>query len=371
MLHRLNIPSCRSHLEWIIQLQRTLLTGLTNPALTPAGVTVAWVIAQWPDLGERWIRNFCSRKDEITGLRQPMLAHMRAIAAFPAHLKQELLAAFDNDQLFPQAFANPPQAHVLCGLTFLPDDAMRSAARGLLETFYSPTFYPQIGYQIPQPGSAPFEFNRKSLVDRFDNENPCVCVCPYCDGSRDGAQVDHFYPKSDYPALSCQPLNLVPICSSCNSTSNKGSKVPLTPGVAPSTAEWFHPYLRSAQGYFDIRFESSAEGGTVPALFNTDSQTQARLDNLDSLLNLKRRWRGALQRHIQATQNKIRMYHQKLGRALSREELIAKLQELAENTECEIGLLPFCLIEMHYLRQAAAQTQTAFDELWDYNLSLA
>ena len=370
MLHKLNIPSCRSHLEWIVQLQQTLLAGLTNPALTPAGVTVAWVIAQWPGLDERWIINFCSRKDEITGLRQPMLAHMRTIAAFPANLKQELLAAFDNDQLFPQAFANPPQAHVLCGLAFLPDDAMGSAVRGLLETFYSPTFYRSIGYRIPQPDNSLIDFDKTAFVERFDGENPNVQVCPYCDGSREGAQVDHFYPKSDYPALSCHPLNLIPICSGCNSTSNKGSKLPLTLGAGSPTAEWLHPYLRPASGTLEVRFETSTEG-VVPALFSADPQVQVRLHNLEQLLNLKKRWRSALQRHIQATQNKIRVYFTKAGRALTRDELITKLQDLAANAECEIGLLPFCLIEMHYLQQAAAQIQTAFDELWEYNLSLA
>ena len=39
--------------------------------------------------------------------------------------------------------------------------------------------------------------------------------CPYC-GHRRVRQLDHFLPKSKYPAFSVTPLNLVPSCSDCN-----------------------------------------------------------------------------------------------------------------------------------------------------------
>ncbi len=39
--------------------------------------------------------------------------------------------------------------------------------------------------------------------------------CPYC-GHRRVRQLDHFLPKSKYPAFSVAPMNLVPSCSDCN-----------------------------------------------------------------------------------------------------------------------------------------------------------
>lgn len=49
-------------------------------------------------------------------------------------------------------------------------------------------------------------------------------VCPYCNrdyiNSRSerisGAQLDHFYPRSEYPIFSVSLYNLVPVCGNCN-----------------------------------------------------------------------------------------------------------------------------------------------------------
>lgn len=40
-------------------------------------------------------------------------------------------------------------------------------------------------------------------------------ICPYC-GQRTVDSLDHYLPKSIYPALAVTPINLVPACSACN-----------------------------------------------------------------------------------------------------------------------------------------------------------
>jgi 5-methylcytosine-specific restriction endonuclease McrA len=40
-------------------------------------------------------------------------------------------------------------------------------------------------------------------------------ICPYC-GQRTVDSLDHYLPKSLYPALAVTPINLVPACSACN-----------------------------------------------------------------------------------------------------------------------------------------------------------
>lgn len=42
-------------------------------------------------------------------------------------------------------------------------------------------------------------------------------ICPYC-GQRTVDSLDHYLPKSLYPALAVTPINLVPACSACNKT---------------------------------------------------------------------------------------------------------------------------------------------------------
>lgn len=66
-------------------------------------------------------------------------------------------------------------------------------------------------------------WNRHNFVQRLD-----VRVCPYCnrqyitsfyknDHKVTTADVDHYYPKTQYPLLSMNFFNLIPSCSVCNS----------------------------------------------------------------------------------------------------------------------------------------------------------
>lgn len=368
MLHRLNVPSCRVHLEWIVQLQRRLLAALCDPAVTPRQVTLDWVLACLADLDPRWVTAFCRRKDKITNVGKTMLEHIQAIAAFSATVKQQLLDAFDNDQLFHLAFdPASPQVCALRGITFLTDAEAIKAVRGFLESFYDPNFYASAGYHIPQSDGSAIQFDKDEYLARFNTENPDVLVCPFCDGSREGAQIDHFYPKSKYPSLSCHPLNLVPICKNCNDRANKGEKVPLTPGAPDPMADWFHPYLRPAAGAFQVCFEK-VNGGIVPVLFSDDPQVKKRLDNLDRLVNLKARWREHMPSRVQSTQGWIRRHRERVGHQLTEDELAIKLQEWSENAESDYGRQPHSIIATHYLKSAAAKEPATFDELRVYVL---
>lgn len=59
-------------------------------------------------------------------------------------------------------------------------------------------------------------------------------ICPYC-GQRTVDSLDHYLPKSLYPALAVTPINLVPACSACNKT-----KLDFQPSDAKNLI--LHPY---------------------------------------------------------------------------------------------------------------------------------
>jgi hypothetical protein len=67
-------------------------------------------------------------------------------------------------------------------------------------------------------------YTRADFVNRFVAENN-LFVCPICDASayrnetRSGTytSIDHFFPRSRYPHLAIHPLNLLPMCPTCNS----------------------------------------------------------------------------------------------------------------------------------------------------------
>lgn len=364
MLHKLNVASCRANLDWIMQLQRRLLAALCDPNVTSSQVIVDWVLACLPDLDQQWVIAFCGRKDKINNVGKMMLEHMQAIAAFPANMKQQLLNVFDNDQLFHLAF-DPvnPQIRQLTDISSLNDQSAINTIRGFLESFYSPNFYANVGYRIPHANGNAIHFHKDEFLDQFKRDNPDVLVCPLCDGSLDGVEVDHFYPKSKYPSLSINPLNLVPICPICNTRANKGEQVPLTPGAPDPMADWFHPYLRPAAGTFQVRFEK-VKGGMVPVLFSDDPLVKKRLDNLDRLVNLKLRWRGQVSNRVQSTQGWIRRHRERVGHQLTEDELAIKLQEWAENAEFDYGRQPHSIIATHYLKSASTKEPTTYDELW-------
>ena len=79
----------------------------------------------------------------------------------------------------------------------------------------------------------------KNLIERIN-----LKACPYCnrnfifnfkrsDSLQATAQLDHFYPKKEYPYLAISLYNLIPCCSTCNlRKSNKAAGI-------------YHPYLES------------------------------------------------------------------------------------------------------------------------------
>jgi hypothetical protein len=85
-------------------------------------------------------------------------------------------------------------------------------------------------FQPPQQET----YSRQDFLQEFQEKNPELYLCAICDAtayrtstdSRVYTSIEHFFPRSIYPHLSCHPLNLIPICASCNSFI-KGEKDPM------------------------------------------------------------------------------------------------------------------------------------------------
>ncbi|RMH93271.1 MAG: hypothetical protein D6681_13715 [Calditrichaeota bacterium] len=367
MLHRVKLPACETHLRWIVELQRALITALCDAHCHPGDVTIEWALNVVGPLGVdvAWLRRFCTwSKDKIT-----FLARMQQIAGLDAETKGLILAAFDHDQKLEAAFADDAeQPHNLMGLSSLPAGSA-PVVQAFFEMFYDPALYR--GYRVPN--ASDFEpFSRQTFVDAFieenghDRNNNPVRVCAMCDGDLGNAEVDHYYPKGQYPFLSCHPQNLVPICSDCNSTANKGEKPPLSAGEPDENRGWFHPYLRPAAGLFDVEFQRDGSR-LVPVLRSSDDLTQTRLVNHTRLFNLDKRWSDRLAHRVQATQRRIRKEKQRRRRALQRDELIEKLRSWAEDIEADLGIIPNVLIERAYFSQGADENPDVFEELMLFN----
>lgn len=372
MLHKINFPeTCRPLFEWIVELQRQLITRLCQePVGDVDEIDEDWLfekVSQNLEVDQEWFGHFCN----WTHKKQTFLDRARSIAGFSDEVKARLLADFENDQTFEDLFdPDVHEAHNLAGLT--PLKALNPLATEIIhhffEGFYSTAFYPSYGYKIYINGHL-ISFDRTEFVQEFSDANPDVCVCPMCDGDLGDAKVDHFYPKATYPYLSCHPMNLVPICDTCNGSGGKGQTPPLSLTATANcrqTDDWFHPYFRSAHGTYTIRFERKKEG-TTPVLASEEEQTQTRLDKMSNLLKLNNRWRGALSRKTRIAQKHIQHARKELERPLTEAELCDKLTEWGESAEDEVGYESFALIKAAYFQQAGQKEPLLFDELWIYN----
>jgi uncharacterized protein (TIGR02646 family) len=274
MLHPIKVPSCAPALEWLVQLQQDILTKLCNPATRAATVTPEWIAAIRPDCST-WLEKFARRSYK----KSPLLASMRTIAAASPAQKRATVRHFGTSQLFAEAFDLAIVAPtILPSLDSLGRGGIASALRHLLEAFYEIAL--QDGLPIDVRGNIGRSFDRRQFVEICQQEH-YGRVCPFCDGDMNGPQVDHWMPKSKYPALSCHPKNLVPVCHRCNSRECKGEKVPLDTASSHPFDDWFHPYERAAHGHFTVTVD-----GTHVSLTNNDSVQQTRLNNFDHLVKL-------------------------------------------------------------------------------------
>jgi hypothetical protein len=288
MLYPINPPSCSPALDWAVQLQRDLITALCDTNTTPDMVTPQWVRALRPDPPEiaDWLEALAGRSFQKVNF----IDAMKLIAGLDDANKRTVLSYYTNNHLFTQAFAPGQDPPATIDITSAGDKSVQTAIKTLFVGFYVIGFGEK-GFPVVAVGGTLDFSNRKMFVGLFKDENQ-MTVCPLCDGDFNGPEIDHWLPEGKYPALSCHPRNLVPICHDCNKPGCKHEKPPLTPGAPRPFDDWFHPYERPAVGHFSIDISN----GKSVRLVGTDIEQQKRIDNLDALINLSRRWSDAYQR---------------------------------------------------------------------------
>jgi hypothetical protein len=101
--------------------------------------------------------------------------------------------------------------------------------------------------------------NRKSVTRFKSLRSQQVAICPMCGSSVTGA-LDHFLPKETFPEFSVMAANLVPACTSCNS-SVKGRTY-----KGESSEEWLiHPYFDTlaSSNLWEVRIVQPYPAGAI------------------------------------------------------------------------------------------------------------
>ncbi len=287
-----------------------------------------------------WLEKFARRSYKGTSL----LSAMQTIASVSRSQKQRILRHFDNNQAFTESFDPTVRSPTeFSSVQTLGLDGIVSCLSTLLEAFYQIAL--QEGLPIGTRGNTGRSFNRSQFVEIFKEEN-YGRVCPLCDGDMNGPEVDHWLPKSKYPALSCHPKNLMPVCHRCNSPECKGEKSPLTLANHRPFEDWFHPYERPAHTNLSVKVT-----GSQISLVNADPRQQSRLNNLDSLLKLTPRWSEEYK--LQAA-NYLRQFAGKVRRERTKptpDEVLDAISEWLEEITAEGTRMPHSIIRRVVLKQ--------------------
>lgn len=171
---------------------------------------------------------------------------------------------------------------------------------------------------------------------RLDPHPDAREVCVLCGGPLMQPAVDHWLAKTAFPLLAVCADNLLPICGECNVAPQKGQKDVHTGGAF---SDWFHPYLRHANGAIRLRYDEVMPNVRVESATPADA---AKVQNLDTLLNLGQRWtrefkaeyrrlqREAQRRYpgnVRELQQRLLDYRQSLSAAEPHHEIHALLAE--------------------------------------------
>jgi hypothetical protein len=261
---------------------------LCDPATTVAHLTQQGL--QPPVLANGieadWLWRFLRRENA----GQSLLSLAQTVAAMPAPQKVALTTWVQIVSDLPAQFQAVPTAiFPICRP--LANDVDWKAFKALMEAFYEKGFRSGLPYFADGTPTAAGGVDYAEYVSAFRethrlNLDPGAReVCVLCGGPLgDTPHVDHWIIKSAFPLLSICADNLALICSTCNEAPNKGDKPVHTAG---SFADWFHPFL--CPGNNALQLEYVLPEFTVQCSASTVAD-QLKAANLDTLLNLSRRW---------------------------------------------------------------------------------
>lgn len=342
MLHPIQLPDSHIALMRTVELQARLMDWICNPATTAADVTLVNLSLREPDVAE-WLNWFAGLQDIL-----PAMAYIadsqQEKSAIKDWFKGSLRFAehFDDTNAAPTAWPTP--------LPF-PEPTAAHVSKLLLR-FYTAAY--QGGNGLPydsvgNPCERGLKWEQYREAIRSANFER---VCPGCDGDLNaGEEFDHWIGKATYPSLSVCPENLVLLCHKCNSTGQKGTQPTYSAGAAPF-ADWFHPWLRQAEGKFSL----SINGANV-TLAENDPADAARIANLDRLLGLSGRWSDEATSQVGSFLTTLKVLlesNAKLSEADARVALIQRQRETVKS----IGKQPHSMVRKAVLDEALANLAT-------------
>lgn len=296
--------------------------------------------------------------------RRPSQSSVEDLLALSPEQRGELRDAVAADLAFEGGFDRP-------GFQFafpLLDPEARAVGRALLGSMYR--VFTKHGFVLPSGERV----DRERWEAAFREANPGLRVCPAClianlderIGGRSAIDADHYLPKSSYPPLAVNGLNLVPVCKQCNQVA-KLEKDPL--GTPPDLSSVWFPYKRHGLDELDPGFAPMA-GRAAVVRFAAVPGAERRAELFDAVFALSERWSRQLEGIHQSLRREVRLHADQADAEAVRREL----ETIAEIKEADIANGPAAYVHATYCRwisrtPAALEVLVAEIEDWRRNVT--
>lgn len=296
MIHAATLPEItRQRLSEIVSIQFAMLDYAATEQTPSISGCESWLAAK-PTFRSRvgvlsnWIWGARSRHEPL-----------EAIAEGPSEAKATIVSRWKRDA---KMFKDSPSG-TLIPVDFSHSQNWEKAGAAFLVRFYedfrSKAGFPAKLFQDSSIGG----FSGQDFLQAFLLGNGRLCVCPACEEtgyltiSRSAirSEIDHYFPKSLYPHLSCHAYNLIPLCHGCNSWV-KGDRDPLArkDGTRRRLEDIWLPYREEGLSrctYLEVEIPSAGKAarfGKIKPL--TGHVIRERTEALGDIYELPGRWGG-------------------------------------------------------------------------------
>jgi hypothetical protein len=358
MLHRIKLPDCQVQLREVLDFQERLLRFACT---SPVDLSLE-VLKQEFDEAGTWFWERLYFQGDKTALCRRLEDLLNYLEENP-QANQRILDAFANDKDFQNHFDDESfrfHQRTLDEGTIQANDL--DAAKPLMVSFYE-TLFESTGFpEATHPNTGVDKLTRSDWNEAFWKDNrQQLRVCPACDAQRPdrirgriSSQVNHFFPKENYPFYSVHPDNLVPVCAACNMVA-QGSRDPIDDHQDAPLINCFHPYCRPAIDYICVTGNATDVGKFQVNIHEKNGSISRRVQGLVNLLNLEERWADRME-------SLVNLIIESLA-SDTREEFQERLAEKSEDTRKHSGREPNSYV-YHQLLNYILENPSELDDLW-------
>ncbi len=374
MLHKIELPAYVDQLERILDFQQRLLAFACDPTTT-FPLDKAQILASFGDEEGKWlIERLMTSKERLWTFGEELRDVILYAQAYRSE-GPEIIKAFANDRQFYRKLDDVSFEFKYKKL----DEATRKVLAPLMVSFYEKLL--KAGFPSYIHGGQAKLLKRPQLLQEFRAANPRLKVCPGCDGpstrsvddnaeedelnessdeeedeENDLSDIDHFFPKSIYPFLAIHPINLVPLCTDCN-TKVKKQKDPLSINDHGKDvlSRTFLPFVNPAAPNIEVCVSRNGNGKHIVSIHDKEQPNSQRVRNLDRVFKLRSYWSRRLQRMFELMDYQLTeaREHEKLtGLTVNDGVVKQKLREHLADYDNKVGCIEYLLIHGSYARFA-------------------